>query len=284
MTHQARFLGMKKVSVIIHCYNQSKFVQEAIESVIKQTYSNIEIVCINDGSTDNSSRTIQKLAQKYKQIIFFDEKENHGVIYARNTAISAATGEYILPLDADDTIEPEYIEEAVKVLDNSPDTGIVYSKARLLGAQNKELKLPDYSKSNILSTNCIFVSALFRKADFISIGGYKEYMKDGYEDWDLWLSFIEKGFNVHKIDKILFSYRKHDKNSRSSQITKTQMEKIYKTILKHHTSLYLEDSSIIQKLFSSSDKKLQKYKRICLFFSWVIIIESLIILYVLFVK
>ncbi len=275
---------MKKVSVIIPCYNQSMFIQEAIESVIKQTYSNIEIVCINDGSTDNSSQVIQRLAQKYKQIIFFDEKENHGLIYARNTAINAASGEYILPLDADDTIEPEYIEETVKILANNPDTGIVYSKARLFGTQNKEWKLPDYSKSNILYANCIFVSAMFRKSDFISIGGYKECMKDGYEDWDLWLSFIEKGFNVHRIDKILFNYRKHNKNSRSSQITKKQMNNIYKTILKHHTSLYIENDTITQKLFSSSDKKLQKYKKICLSFSWFIIIELLIILYVLFVK
>ena len=253
---------MKKVSVIIPCYNQSKFVQEAIESVIKQTYSNIEIVCINDGSTDNSSQVIQKLVQKYRQIVFFDEKDNCGVIYARNTAINAATGEYILPLDADDTIEPEYIEEAVKVLDNSPDTGIVYSKARLFGTQNKEWKLPDYSKSNILYANCIFVSAMFRKSDFISIGGYKEYMKDGYEDWDLWLSFIEKGFNVHRIDKILFNYRKYNDSNRTAKIDKPKMIDIYKNIIKNHIQLYLQDDSFATNIFFSTEKKLKKYKKL----------------------
>ena len=257
---------MKKVSVIIPCYNQAQFAEEAILSALHQTYPNIEIVCINDGSTDNSAEVIQKLAQKYKQIVFFDEKENRGVIASRNIAINAAAGEYILPLDADDTIEPEYIEEAVKVLDNNPDIGIVYSKARLFGIKNKEWKLPDYSKSHILYSNCIFVSALFRKKDFIALGGYKEYMKDGYEDWDLWLSFVENGFNVHRINKILFNYRKYKGANRSAQINKPKMINIYKNILKNHIKLYMEDESFAANVFLATEKKLKKYKKLYLCF------------------
>ena len=255
---------MKKVSVIIPCYNQAQFVEEAILSALHQTYQNIEIVCINDGSTDNSSEVIQKLAQKYRQIVFFDEKENKGVIESRNIAINAASGEYILPLDADDTIEPEYIEEAVKVLDNNTDIGIVYSKARLFGIKNKEWKLPDYSKSNILYENSIFVSALFRKKDFINLGGYKDYMKDGYEDWDLWLSFIENGFQVHRINKILFNYRKYNSSSRTEQIDRAKMINIYKNIVKNHIKLYMEDESFAANVFLTTKNKLKKYKKLYL--------------------
>ena len=255
---------MKKVSVIIPCYNQAQFVEEAILSALHQTYQNIEIVCINDGSTDNSSEVIQKLAQKYRQIVFFDEKENKGVIESRNIAINAASGEYILPLDADDTIEPEYIEEAVKVLDNNPDIGIVYSKARLFGSKNEKWKLLDYSKSNILYENCIFVSVLFRKKDFIALGGYKEYMKDGYEDWDLWLSFVENRFNVHRINKILFNYRKYKGANRSAQINKPKMINIYKNILKNHIKLYMEDESFAANVFLTTKNKLKKYKKLYL--------------------
>lgn len=257
---------MKKVSVIIPCYNQAQFVEEAILSALHQTYQNIEIVCINDGSTDNSSEVIQKLAQKYRQIVFFDEKENRGVIESRNIAINAASGEYILPLDADDTIEPEYIEEAVKVLDNNTDIGIVYSKARLFGSKNEEWKLPDYSKSNILYENSIFVSALFRKKDFINLGGYKDYMKDGYEDWDLWLSFIENGFQVYRINKILFNYRKYNSSSRTEQIDRAKMINIYKNIVKNHIKLYMEDESFVPNIFIATEKRLKKYKQLYLCF------------------
>lgn len=100
-----------KVSIIIPCYNQAEYVGESIESALKQTYENLEIVCINDGSTDNSSEVIKSYAEKYKNIVFLDEKTNRGVCCARNMAIAASSGEYILPLDADDKIEPQYVEK-----------------------------------------------------------------------------------------------------------------------------------------------------------------------------
>ena len=82
----------KKVSIIIPCYNNEKYVEEAIESALNQTYQNIEIVCINDGSTDSSTEKI-KPYKKYSNFIFIDNKENKGVIYSRNYAIDIATGE-----------------------------------------------------------------------------------------------------------------------------------------------------------------------------------------------
>ena len=87
-----------KVSIIIPCYNQAEYVGESIESALKQTYENLEIVCINDGSTDNSSEVIKSYAEKYKNIVFLDEKTNRGVCCARNMAIAASSGEYIFCL------------------------------------------------------------------------------------------------------------------------------------------------------------------------------------------
>ena len=161
---------MKKVSIIIPCFNQGEWIKEAVESAVNQTYKNVEIVIINDGSTDNSEDVIHSLCEKYPDIVFINEKENHGVVYARNKAIQMTSAEYILPLDADDKIAPSYVEKAVKILEENPNIGIVYSRARIFGIKNKEWKLAEFSREDILYKNCIFSSALFRKRDFEKIG------------------------------------------------------------------------------------------------------------------
>ncbi len=270
----------KKVSIIIPCYNQGKYVSDAINSALKQTYNDIEIVVFNDGSTDNSAEIIKSFADKYNNILFFDEKENKGVINARNMAIEAANGEYILPLDADDTIEPTYIEKAVKILKENPNVGIVYCDARMFGNKNKYWNLEDFDKSNFLYCNCIFVTALFRKTDFLKVGMYKDCMQFGCEDYDLWLSFVEQGFDIYKIDEILFNYRQYKEDSRTT-ISIQNSETIWKAIIKNHIDLYLADSQFIDR-FRSNPKKLkkkyQKYKKLFNIFLPIIITESVLLI------
>src|SRR5574344_577910 len=133
---------MTKVSIIIPCYNQGKYMKDALNSAINQTYHDIEIVCVNDGSTDNSAEIIENFSKSYNNIIFINEKENSGVVRARNLAIERASGEFILPLDADDKIESTYVEKAVKILENKGDVGIVYCRAKFFGEKNEEWLLP----------------------------------------------------------------------------------------------------------------------------------------------
>lgn len=271
----------KKVSVIIPCYNQGKYVAYAINSALKQTYKNLEIVCVNDGSTDNSNEIIRTFADKNENILFLNNKENKGVIHARNTAIKACSGDYILPLDADDTIEPTYIEKAVNILDSNPNIGIVYCKARMFGNKNKYWDLSDFDKSDFLYANCIFCTALFRKTDFIKVGMYKDYMVFGCEDYDLWLSFIEQGFDVCRIDEILFNYRKYQENSRTTVYLKNKYQ-VWKILIKNHINLYLEDKQFLDKIFSNIydvNKKYTKYKKIYKIFLPIIIMESLLLLF-----
>ena len=128
---------MKKVSIIITCYNKEKYVKETIESALNQTYKNLEIVCIDDASTDNSRNILKELKLKYNNIILLEENKNIGVVRARNKAIEIANGEYILPLDADDIIEPTYVSKAVDILDKNPQIGIVYCKAKFFGIKNE---------------------------------------------------------------------------------------------------------------------------------------------------
>ena len=272
---------MPKVSIIIPCYNQGKYVAEAINSALRQTFKDIEIVCVNDGSTDNSVEIIKSFENKYKNFIFLNNEENRSVIYSRNFAIKNCNGTYILPLDADDIIEPTYVEKAVKILDNNPNIGIVYCKAKIFGNYDKYWNLKPFNKSDILYENCIFCSALFRKSDFLKIGGYNNNMKYGCEDYDLWLSFIEQGLEVFQINEILFSYRQYDETSRTTISLKNKKE-IWNNLIKNHINLYLNDENFLERLIFSNpiktNKKYKKYKKMFNKLFPITIIELIIII------
>jgi len=273
----------KKVSIIIPCYNHENSVKEAIESALNQTYQNIEIVCVNDCSSDNSSEVIKKLAQKYKNILFIDLNENKGIVKTRNMAIKASSGEYILPLDADDIIEPTYVEKAVKILENNSDIGIVYCKAKFFGNKNEYWNLPEYNLNTFLYVNCIFNCALFRKSDFLHAGMYKENIRNGQEDWDLWMSIIELGLKPYRINEILFSYRQHN-NERSNLVLKDNNWK--NEIIKNHINLYIKDDNFKNRVFYDSnkaEKKLKKYKKIYTVLFVALILQFIAILILIFI-
>jgi len=196
---------MAKVSVIIPCYNQGLYVSEAVNSVLAQTYQDMEIIIVNDGSTDEQTNTLLEVFDRDKTKVIVTS--NQGLAAARNNGISVASGQYILPLDADDRIAPLYIEKAVQLLDSEPDTGIVYCRAMLFGAVESEWVLPVYSLEEMLKDNVIFCSALFRREDWETVGGYDTGMIYGWEDYDFWLSLIERGRAVRQLDSHLFYYR-----------------------------------------------------------------------------
>ncbi|MCT8140375.1 glycosyltransferase family 2 protein [Anaerobacillus sp. CMMVII] len=124
------------VSIVIPCYNYGRYLKDAIDSALKQTYHNIEVIVVNDASTDEF--TIEKLREFEKQenITVIHHKQNKGLPAARNTAIKAASGKYILPLDADDTIEPTTVEKAAKILEEQKNVGIVSLGMRFFGDVN----------------------------------------------------------------------------------------------------------------------------------------------------
>ena len=229
----------KKVSIIMPCYNHAKYVQEAILSALDQTYENIEIICVNDGSTDNSSEIMGEMARKYKEkILFIDNKQNKGVILSRNEAIDKCHGEYILPLDADDKIDKTYVEKASALLEANPDIGVVYSKACFFGSINMEFELPEFNDVEILFANCVPNSAMYRKEDYIHVGKYNKNMTNGLEDWDLWLSFVENGFKFYRIDEILYYHREYEEDSRN-KLANRQFDDLYKQIVQNHLQLYI---------------------------------------------
>ena len=196
---------MPKVSVIIPCYNQGQYLAEAVDSVLSQTLQDLEIVVVNDGSTDEATITLlEGFGRPRTRII---HTTNNGLAAARNNGIAQANAPYILPLDADDTIGARYLQLAAEILDTKSDVGIVYSLAEKFGSATGAWKLPDFTPAGMCIENSIFCSALYRKRDWEAVGGYDPSMKYGWEDWDLWLSLVERGRGVFQIPEVLFSYR-----------------------------------------------------------------------------
>ncbi|MBP5398647.1 MAG: glycosyltransferase [Bacteroidales bacterium] len=198
---------MKKVSIIMPVYNvEPSFLQEAVASALAQTYPDKELIIVDDGSTRPD--TLQYLESLKQDSVMVFHQENQGPSAARNLGITHSSGDYILPLDADDIIEPTYVQEACDILDSNPKIGIVYCLADMFGDINCSWDLPPYSYPEILISNCIFCTSLFRKSDWEKVGGYKTVMRLGWEDYEFFLSLIERGFQVYRIPKILFHYRK----------------------------------------------------------------------------
>src|ERR1035437_2541592 len=114
----------KIVSIIIPAYNAEIFLEETVTSALASTYTLLEIIIVNDGSTDNTQQIIDKVKLEHPEIRAIEQK-NQGVAVARNAGIANSTGKYILPLDADDLISDDYVEKAVEILEQNPNVKMV---------------------------------------------------------------------------------------------------------------------------------------------------------------
>ncbi len=227
-----------KISVIIPCFNHGLYINEAINSVINQSYSNWEIIVINDGSTDNETINILNSIVETEKIKILNTA-NSGLASARNIGVKYSSGEFILPLDADDKIGSEFLQKAIDIISNNSNIKIVFSFAEYFGKKSGLINLPDYSFDQMLRQNLIFCTALFRRTDFDKVNGYNVNMLYGWEDWDLWLSILNNGGEVKRIPEVLFYYRQHDVSMLSS-IDKSIEKRQYleNKLIENHLNLY----------------------------------------------
>ncbi len=227
-----------KVSVIIPFYNLGEYLDEAINSVLNQSFQDFEIIIVDDGSTD--SQSIQKF-QSYKnhqdsRIQIFP-KENEKLPATRNYGIERSKGEYITCLDADDSFHQDFLKECVEVLDNNKKLGIATTWLKPFGDVLGKDTVVQIKKDDglILLKNFVHVASMFRKKTWDEVKGYDESMVNGYEDWSFWLSIIEKGYNWEVIPKSLFNYRVRA-NSMLRKV-KDKEDENYDYILQKHSKL-----------------------------------------------
>lgn len=205
------------ISVIIPVYNTAKYLAACLDSVIHQTLSDIEIICVNDESPDNSLQILEQYASRDKRIKIINQK-NTGVIAARNNGISAACGEYVLCLDSDDKIAPSCLEKLYNTLVNE-HCDLALPGVAVFGAMSNPVDLGEPTARSMSERNRIYSTCgLYKKDLWKKYGGYDPRFAKGIEDYDFWMNFFQDNRRVVKVPEILFFYNvKPAKESRNLQ-------------------------------------------------------------------
>lgn len=211
-------LNLKKVSVIIPAYNKYELTVKAIESVLNQTYVNIETIVVDDGSIDNTKEILKSFKNKIRYIY----KENEGACSARNVGINQSSGEYVALLDCDDIYYPEKLTKSVEYLEANPDYGFVSTNAYLIDANDKAVsvfsnshqKRSGWIASKLIFNNLICNSTVVVRRNCFRKVGYFDEKIFIPADWDMWLRLAEV-YEAGYIDEILTGYRISDNYTKS---------------------------------------------------------------------
>lgn len=205
------------VSVIITCFNQGAYLGDAIESALSQTYPRLEVLVVDDGSTDDTSL----VAARYSRVMLI-RQENRGLSAARNTGIDASAGDYLIFLDADDRLLPRATQSGVNCLDEHDNCAIVYGRYRLISADGLVMKSVveqeprEDNYVNMLRRNYIGMHAAvtYRRTVFAALGRFDTSL-GACEDYDLYLR-ITRHFPIHRHDDLVAEYRQHAENMSSN--------------------------------------------------------------------
>jgi len=225
------------ISVIIPTYNDAFWIEEAIASIQNQTYTNTEIIVVNDGSTDAQTLTIlQQLTDKGIQVL---HKTNGRMSAARNYGIQAAKGTIIACLDCDDYFHPSFFEKALDILSTQSHIGVVTSYIQLFGRYKKTARPRGGNRFNFLFNSECPACSIFRKVAWEKAGGFDETMVLGYEDWEFFIRVTKLDWEVAVIPEKLLYYRQTTKSTLANH-TEPNREKIVRYIVEKHKDWYAE--------------------------------------------
>jgi glycosyltransferase involved in cell wall biosynthesis len=219
---------MPAVSVIMPVFNGERWIAEAIQSVLEQTFADFELIIVNDGSSDASLEIINQFAEKDSRVRIFDE-QNRGQSVARNYGVKQARGEWIACIDADDLWHPHRLEKQINLIYADKEIILVGTGLLIIdefGFRGRSYNFPVKHKNlvkRLVDFRPFFAhsSAIYKKEIFDELGGYRDILKTA-EDHDLWLRLSERG-KIGCIRSILVSIRKHNNNISSSENGRRQM-------------------------------------------------------------
>ena len=213
------------VSIVIPCYNSERYLEESLLSVIAQTYENIEIVVVDDGSTDTTPAIISRHTGDARVCVV--SQSNKGLAAARNAGLAASKGDYITFLDSDDIYMPSKIERQVAFLAEYPDAGLAYCRsghfldadpARVSYAYNKSVGATEPILRRLMHGNFINVNtAMVKKPVLDAVGGFDPKFRIG-EDWDLWIRLAQSGCVFVEQPEMLVATRLRDDSLRSDLV------------------------------------------------------------------
>lgn len=229
---------MPLVSVVIPCYNHENFVQDCIQSVIDQTYENIELIIIDDGSKDNSVQKIHEMTQKCVDRFTrfeFRHRENKGVSATLNEALKWCSGEYLSPIASDDQMLDIKIEIQVRFLERNPNYIAVFGGINQINDNNQVVRVLTLEKRSYTFDDIARVdyflqapTQFFRTKDIIDVGGYNEVFK--IEDWYSYLKLTMNGGLIYLMNEVVCNYRRHSNNSSKNMSLMLEKIEIIKSI------------------------------------------------------
>jgi glycosyltransferase involved in cell wall biosynthesis len=201
------------ISVVIPAYNCAGFLRESMDSLLGQTFSDFEVIIINDGSTDNTADIIR--SYKDDRIIYTENGRNEGLAFTLNRGIDMARGRYIARMDGDDTCLPQRFQQQLNFFDAHPHTQILATWIELMDeegkftgywTEEKTASSPQKIRSHLLKDNCIAHPTVMAKADLLKKYKYNA-TQSAAEDYDLWLRIAADNIPIHKLEEVLVKHR-----------------------------------------------------------------------------
>lgn len=197
-----------ELAVIVPCYNYGAYVKETVASVLASTYNNYEIIIVDDGSTDPHTIKILDELNNVNRVRVI-RQDNAGLSAARNAGIKATNAKYILTLDADDLIDPTFIEKGVWLLEKYSEYAYVYPLVQLFGELTRVWRTLPFNYDYLKIRNFIPATIIIRRSAWERVDGYDESMREGFEDWEFLIRLGKHGLVGLHMNEILFFYRKH---------------------------------------------------------------------------
>lgn len=227
-------LDEPEVSIVIPCYNQGRFLHDAIRSVFRQDHDSWEIIVVDDGSTDReTARVLRHLRYPRTRIL---RQRNQGLSAARNAGMRTARGRFLVPLDADDELGPGFLSATRHALEADDRAAYAHTWTRLFGNQKLVWVDRPFNPYQLLLSTSVVGCALIRADAWHEVGGYDQDRRTGNEDWDLWIRLLEAGWGQIEVPRPLFRYRQHGISM--SVTTEARFEDARREIARAHPALY----------------------------------------------
>jgi len=216
---------MPRLSVIIPVFNGQEFIEESVSSILRQSFSDFELIIIDDGSTDRTLKIIMEMSRHDARMMVFS-RENKGLVFTLNELLEKSTADLVARMDADDVSLPDRFRTQVDFLENNPDVVLVGSSIQLIDSKGRYLTTLSQPLSNLeIQKNllqghtCItHPAAMFRREYVMMAGGYRQKFYPT-EDLDLWLRLGELG-KIANISEPLLRYRIHQDSISGKNISK----------------------------------------------------------------
>jgi glycosyltransferase involved in cell wall biosynthesis len=220
------------ITVIVTNYNYGTFLEEAVDSVLRQEGGPPRVILIDDGSTDPYTLEVLDRLPPGVELV---RRDNAGVASARNLGLELADTPFVMILDADDRLRPHALNLLRQMLEDDPTLGFAYGVTRFFGDWEGEMTMPPYDPYKLLYRHTIGTTCLMRRELVADVGGFDSSL-GGYEDWEFWVHALQKGWRGRRVEEVTFEYRRHGSTKLAGD--RREYRRWFKRMRQKHADLY----------------------------------------------